>query len=325
MKKKSSSSSQSYSTPKKSQSNSPKKSNSKSSKHPVYQQMVTEALQTLNSRNGSSRAKILIHLKNTYGIEGGKIANSHLRSALEALLEDSVITLAKGTGYNNGYYRIASKGKKSNKKGSPSPKKVDHDQKVNKVVKKILKHHKVNLDHQVKVNHLVVNQLQKVNLDHQVKVNQLVVNHHHHKNDHDHQVNKNQLVVNQHLQNDHDHQVKTRNKLVKKLLNHHENNPVHLVKINLVVVVEKKLKLNDQLLVHQVNHKILQIKPKVKSKIRIINNHNNVDDLKVVKNDKMMINKNQDLIIMMVLHHQQKKLESLVVVIAKRQANDRKE
>jgi len=120
--------SQGYSTPQKKQSASPKKakkSNSskrtaKSSKHPGYQQMVTESLQALNVRGGSSRAKIMNHIKTTYGIESGKSANSFLRSALKSLLEDSVISLSKGTGLNNGYYSMASKGKKR----SSSPKKT---------------------------------------------------------------------------------------------------------------------------------------------------------------------------------------------------------
>jgi len=123
MKKKSS---QSSTSPKKSQSKSPKKSSKstgKSSKHPGYQQMVTKALKTLNARNGSSRAKILNYLKSSYGIEGGKAVNTYLRSALEALTKDSVISLSKGTGPSNGYYRIASKGKKASKKRSSSPKK----------------------------------------------------------------------------------------------------------------------------------------------------------------------------------------------------------
>jgi len=85
--------------------------------------MVTEALTQLDSRKGASRSKILNHIKSTYGIEGGKSANTHLRAALEALLEESVISLTQGTGYNNGYYRIT-KGKTSKKKqSSPSKKK----------------------------------------------------------------------------------------------------------------------------------------------------------------------------------------------------------
>ncbi|CAF4411385.1 unnamed protein product, partial [Rotaria magnacalcarata] len=68
----------------------------------------------------SSRSKILNHIKVTYGIEGGKTSNNHLRAALKALLEESVISLAKGTGYINGYYRIVSKGKKQNNKKSSS-------------------------------------------------------------------------------------------------------------------------------------------------------------------------------------------------------------
>jgi len=68
MKKKSSSSSQSYKSPNKKQSNSPnkKQSNKTSSKgqtgsapkRPNYQTMVTEALTALDTRKGSSRAKI---------------------------------------------------------------------------------------------------------------------------------------------------------------------------------------------------------------------------------------------------------------------------
>lgn len=104
----------------KKQSNSPKKSTPKKkaskSSRPTYQQMVTEALKTLNARNGSSRAKILNHLKNTYGVEGGKTANSHLRSALEALIADKTIALAKGSGVSDGYFRITPKGKDSGKK-----------------------------------------------------------------------------------------------------------------------------------------------------------------------------------------------------------------
>ncbi|CAF1478383.1 unnamed protein product [Rotaria magnacalcarata] len=107
---------------------SPKKSTAKASdvrnvtttRHPNYQQMVTEAIKTLDSRTGSSRSKILNHIKVTYGIEGGKTSNNHLRAALKALLEESVISLAKGTGYINGYYRIVSKGKKQNNKKSSS-------------------------------------------------------------------------------------------------------------------------------------------------------------------------------------------------------------
>jgi len=115
------------SSPNKKQSSSPKKSKKqqtgKSSKHPGYQRMVTEALTTLNSRNGSTRSKILNHIKSTYGIESGKTANSHLRAALETLLENSVVSLAKGTGYSNGYYKITTKGKKPARKRSSSPKK----------------------------------------------------------------------------------------------------------------------------------------------------------------------------------------------------------
>jgi len=128
--KKKSSSSQKSNSPKKSQSNSPKKSNKKSnnrqtgtsSKHPGYQQMVTAALTTFNARGGSSRAKILNYIISNYGLEHGKSVNTHLRSALEALVEEKVVSLAKGTGYHNGYYRIT-KAKKSNKQGSSSPKK----------------------------------------------------------------------------------------------------------------------------------------------------------------------------------------------------------
>ncbi|CAF1490872.1 unnamed protein product, partial [Adineta steineri] len=122
-------SSQNNNSPNKNQSNSPKKTNTNNknrragtttSSHPTYQRMVTEALQTLNSRSGSSRSKIMNHIRSSYGINSGKIANSHLRSALEALLEDSVISLAKGTGYSNGYYRISAKGKKASTKKSSS-------------------------------------------------------------------------------------------------------------------------------------------------------------------------------------------------------------
>ncbi|CAF3438646.1 unnamed protein product [Rotaria socialis] len=117
---------------------SPKKSTTKASdvrnvttaRHPNYQQMVTEAIKALDSRTGSSRSKILNHIKVTYGIEGGKSSNNHLRAALEALLEESVISLAKGTGYINGYYRITSKGKKQNNKKSSSQRTTDvHDKK----------------------------------------------------------------------------------------------------------------------------------------------------------------------------------------------------
>jgi len=119
--KKKSSQSQNSNSPNKKQSNSPKKATKSksnrrtggSAKHPGYQRMVTEALTTLNARNGSSRSKILNHIKNTYGIESGKSANSHLRAALETLLENKVVSLAKGTGYSNGYFRIAAKGKKT--------------------------------------------------------------------------------------------------------------------------------------------------------------------------------------------------------------------
>jgi len=119
--KKKSSSSQNKKSPNKKQSNSPKKSTNKnqrtggsSTKHPNYQRMVTEALTTLDSRKGSSRSKILNHIKSTYGVESGKSANKHLRSALETLLEESIVALAKGTGYSNGYYRMTPKGKKNN-------------------------------------------------------------------------------------------------------------------------------------------------------------------------------------------------------------------
>jgi len=180
--------------------------------------------------------------------------------------------------------------------------KVDHDQVVNKVVAKIINHHKINPNHQAK----------------KVK---------HHESNRNHQA---------------------------KRIQHHESNHVHQAKINLVVVekVNQQVKLNpvDQVLGHQVNHKLIRkINNNKKLMIKILkqkmNNHNNVDDLKVVKSDKLhkelMILKNQKMkvdnnnlnlqkrnpqeIMMMVIHHHQKKLESLVVVIAKRQANDRKE
>ncbi|CAF3541814.1 unnamed protein product [Rotaria sp. Silwood1] len=134
-KSKSSSSSQKINSPKKSNTN---QRNVKSSRRPNYQRMVTEALRELDSRKGSTRSKILNHIKNTYGVESGKSANSHLRSALEALLEESIITLAQGkfliyvfhiiyslsigTGYSNAYYRITPKGRKQNKKRSSSSK-----------------------------------------------------------------------------------------------------------------------------------------------------------------------------------------------------------
>jgi len=120
IKKKSSSQSQNKNSPKKSNRN---QRTGGSSKHPGYQRMVTEAITTLNSRTGSSRAKILNHIKSTYGLDSGKSANTHLRAALEALLKDNVVSLAKGTGYSNGYFRIAAKGKKSSTKRSSSPKK----------------------------------------------------------------------------------------------------------------------------------------------------------------------------------------------------------
>jgi hypothetical protein len=132
--KKKSSSSQNKNSPnkKQSQSKSNTTSNTKtrrtagpSSKRPNYQRMITEALTSLDSRKGSSRSKIFNHMKSTYGIENGKVTNNHFRAAMEALLEESIIALASGTGYSNGYYRMTRKGKKSNtrRSSSSSPKK----------------------------------------------------------------------------------------------------------------------------------------------------------------------------------------------------------
>jgi len=47
-----------------------------------------------------------------------------------------------------------------------------------------------------------------------------------------------------------------------------------------------------------------------------VDNHNNVDEVELVKNDKVQ---------MMIILHPKRKLESLVVVLAKRRANDRED
>jgi len=113
------------SSPNKKQSNSPKKAKKTSNKssRPGYQHMVTEALTALKARGGSSRSKILNYLKTTYGVESGKSVNSHLRTALEGLLEDKTISVTKGTGYGSNYYKLEAKGKKSSNKRSSSPNK----------------------------------------------------------------------------------------------------------------------------------------------------------------------------------------------------------
>jgi hypothetical protein len=85
---------------------------------------------------------------------------------------------------------------------------------------------------------------------------------------------------------EHDHQANLQN-LVGVKANHHKNNHDHQVKKNLLVV-EKVIHQINQLLVHQVNHEITR-----KIKMLKLNNHDNVDDRKVVKNN-MKVNKNKD-------------------------------
>ena len=112
------------------------------------------------------------HIKVTYGIEGGKSSNSHLRTALKVLLDESVILLAKGTGYSNGYYKIASKGKNKIR---------NHHLKVQLMltIKSLLINHvhSQNLHHKVKlmVKDVVV-PVQKCNQNLRIKVNLLAVN-----------------------------------------------------------------------------------------------------------------------------------------------------
>lgn len=77
---------------------------------PTYQRMVTETLSTLDPRKGATRAKLVQEIKQNYGVDS-KVLNSRLRIAVKTLLDESVITLAKGTGYSDGHFRLAPKGK----------------------------------------------------------------------------------------------------------------------------------------------------------------------------------------------------------------------
>jgi len=201
--------------------------------------MVTEALKTLDSRKGSSRSKILNHLKTTYGIESGKSANKYLRAALEALLEESVIALAKGTGYNNGYYRITPKGK--------NLKPDDQHQKKN--------HLHVQDQNQNQLNKLLVvvnGQVQKVNHNLRKKVKLVLVNHQQNANNQNHQQNENNQNHQQKNDNNQNHQVKKNLQVV----NHHHQNDHdhdHQLKNNLLLVEQKNLVVQHH--VHQKNLK----------------------------------------------------------------------
>lgn len=141
--------------------------------------------------------------------------------------------------------------------------KVDHQAKVkSKTVVKTTNHHKINQNHQVKINLLV---------------------------DHDQVVKK---LLNRHKKNqNHNHQVKVKNKLDKKTINQDHQirkNPVvvekklHQVQVNLVHQVNQKLRTkinNKKLMATILKLMVIILKPKM-------NNHNNADELKVVKNDK---------------------------------------
>jgi hypothetical protein len=163
--------------------------------------------------------------------------------------------------------------------------KVDHDRQVKLIklmVEKITNHHKINPNHPVKIRLLVVN---------------------HHKVDHGHQAKLTKPMV-ERITNHHkiNHQVKVKKPVAETATNHPKSNH------DPVVVVEKvihqvKINLVDQVLVHQVNHKIIteinkkvMIKiPKLKMMIKILkqkmnkHNNNNVDELKVVKNDQTKV------------------------------------
>jgi len=247
-----------------SQSNSPKKSNKskKSPKHPGYQNMVTEALKTLNARNGSTRSKIMNHIKSAYGIESGKSANAFLRAALEALLKDRVISLAKGTGPGNGYYRMAPKGKKR----SSSPKKRQRS--ASSSSQKQTGGRRTSSKGRSRSPSKKKSTGRKSSRSPSKKKST----------------------------GRKSSQKRSRSPSKKNLLvvNHHKVD--HQAKRNLPAVEEA-----NQLLVHQVNHKV-----------------------KVNNKDPNHQKRKQQILMMLVLHHQQKKLESLVV-LAKRQANDREE
>lgn len=89
------------------------------SSRPTYQQMVTECLSALDPRKSATRAKLVQNIKEKYGVDS-KVLNSRLRIAVKTLLDENIITLAKGTGYSNGHFRLTTRGK-TRKVRSESP------------------------------------------------------------------------------------------------------------------------------------------------------------------------------------------------------------
>lgn len=93
----------------------------KASSHPKFIEMVNEAIQKLNEKNGSSRQAILKYILATFPVDE-KSANQYLKVTLKNGVKAGLLNQSKGVGAS-GSFKIAEKGAKSTKKSKVAVKK----------------------------------------------------------------------------------------------------------------------------------------------------------------------------------------------------------
>uniref|UniRef100_A0A914DVG5 H15 domain-containing protein n=1 Tax=Acrobeloides nanus TaxID=290746 RepID=A0A914DVG5_9BILA len=102
-------------------------------KHPSYKQMIGETIFSLGSRKGVSRPAIKNYIAKKYPLgDRNRVINTHIRKALNDLLEKNTLILVEGATQKSTRYLLApeikQRMKKDALKAAPTPKKPKSEQ-----------------------------------------------------------------------------------------------------------------------------------------------------------------------------------------------------
>uniref|UniRef100_A0A914EIM9 H15 domain-containing protein n=1 Tax=Acrobeloides nanus TaxID=290746 RepID=A0A914EIM9_9BILA len=87
------------------------------SEHPSYKQMIDEAIFSLDSRKGVSRAAIKNYITKKYPVGDRNAAiNTHIRKAIKNLVDQNALNLVEGATQKSSRYRLAAEVKQRMKK-----------------------------------------------------------------------------------------------------------------------------------------------------------------------------------------------------------------